>query len=437
MFLYYLRLAAISIRRNPVMSALMVAAVALGIGACMTVLTVYHSMGSDPIPAKSDVLFHVQLDNWDPNRPFGEPDEPPPQLTYLDAMALMRAGRAFRQTADTVVSLVIEPPGKDAKPILAEGRANFADFFPMFDVPFVYGTGWDRDADEAREQVAVLSRRTNDRVFGGENSVGHTLRIAGHDFRVVGVIDDWNPVPKFYDLSTGDYNQSEEVFIPFNLVVDLHLDRRGNTNCWKSPEGNGLEAFLSSECVWIQYWTELRSEDEKRDFHAFLDSYVDQQKRLGRFQRPLNNRLLDVTQWLEAQKVVMDEARMMLAVGVMFLAVCLLNTIGLLLAKFLGKAPEIGLRRALGASKRTLFVQHLVESGCIGVAGGLVGLGFTWLGLRGIVAVFGEVTARLVVLDWVMVATAIALALVSSIAAGVYPTWRACNVMPAAQLKSN
>ena len=120
----------------------------------------------------------------------------------------------------------------------------------------------------------------------------------------------------------------------------------------------------------------------------------------------------------------------------MFLAVCLLNTIGLLLSKFLSKAPEIGLRRALGASKRTLFAQYMIEAGAIGLLGGLLGLGLTWLGLQGIRVLFGEFVENLVQLDWLMVIAAIVLAILASVLAGLYPTWRACNIEPASQLKA-
>ena len=436
MFFYYLRLAVISIRKNPVLSALMVAAIGLGIGACMTVLTVNYLMSSDPIPQKSDVLYYVQLDNWDPNNAADGSNEPPDQLTYLDATALMKASQAFRQTANAATSLVIEPPGEDAKPFLVSGRGNFGSFFAMFDVPFLYGGPWDRDADDAEEQVVVLTRETNDRVFGGENSVGRNLRMAGYEFRVVGVMDTWLPMPKFYDVSTGPFDDVEEVFFPFNLIVPLELSRSGNTSCWKSPGGDGMQAFLNSECVWIQFWAELPDYEAERDYLAYLDNYVSEQKTLGRFERPLNNRVNNVTEWMEVQQVVLDDAKIVLALAVMFLIVCILNTIGLLLSKFLGKAPEIGLRRALGASKRTLLVQHLIETACIGLAGGLLGLVLTWFGLRGIQALYGGISESLVSLDWVMIGSAVALALVSSVAAGLYPTWRACSIAPAAQLKS-
>ena len=168
---------------------------------------------------------------------------------------------------------------------------------------------------------------------------------------------------------------------------------------------------------------------------AFLDAYVEQQKELGRFPRPLNNRLNDVMEWMKYQEVVDDDAQVMLGLSLLFLVVCLLNTIGLLLAKFLGKSGDIGLRRALGASRSSLFTQHMIESGLIGLGGGIIGLGLTWLGLRGIEMLFGDFVENLVGLDWVMVITAIGLAILSALLAGVYPTWRACQIAPAGQLK--
>ena len=43
--------------------------------------------------------------------------------------------------------------------------------------------------------VVVLSK-TNDKAFGGANSVGQTVRLDGHDFKVIGVLDEWAPTPK-------------------------------------------------------------------------------------------------------------------------------------------------------------------------------------------------------------------------------------------------
>ncbi len=436
MFNYYLKLGWLSLRANPLLSLLMVAAIGVGIGACMTILTVNYTMSSNPIPHKSDQLFHVQLDSWDANDPGEDGYNPPDQVTYTDAMALMNGAPAFRQIASNRSGLVLEPEGDDERPFSVDVRNTYADFFPMFEPPFLYGGGWDDTADTTREPVVVLNRELNERVFGGEDSVGRTVRMNGMNFRVVGVLDEWLPVPKFYDLTNGAFNLPEEAFIPFNLAVDQELPRNGNTNCWKPVDGDGFEAFKASECVWIQFWAEFRNDQEKADYLNWLNAYVEEQKELGRFPRPLNNRLLDVMEWLEDREVVEDDAQMMLGLSVLFLVVCLLNTIGLLLAKFMRKTGDISVRRALGARRSDLFRQHMVEAGLIGLGGGVLGLGLTWLGLRGIEVLFGEFVENLVGLDWVMMLTAIGLAIVSALVAGLYPTWRATRVMPASQLKA-
>jgi len=437
MFSYYLKLGLLSIRRNPLMSTLMIAAIAVGIGASMTIITVNYVMSGNPIPHKSDQLFYVQLDSWDPNNEDDDGFEPPDQLTYIDAMALMKANKAFRQIASNKSGLVLEPENEDERPFSVETRNTWSDFFPMFDLRFIHGDGWDDTADRNLERVVVLGKAINERVFGGENSVGRTLRLNGMDFQVVGVLDEFLPVPKFYDVTNGAFNEPEDIFIPFNVAVEYDFPRNGNTNCWKPIDGEGLDAFLRSECAWIQFWAELRNETEKQDYMAFLNAYAEQQKELGRFPRPLNNRLSDVMEWMEDQEVVEDDAQVMLGLSLLFLAVCLLNTIGLLLAKFLGKSGDISLRRALGASRSSLFIQHMIESGLIGLGGGILGLGLAWLGLRGIEMLFGEFVENLVGMDWVMVLTAIGLAILSALLAGLYPTWRACSIAPAGQLKLN
>jgi putative ABC transport system permease protein len=118
-----------------------------------------------------------------------------------------------------------------------------------------------------------------------------------------------------------------------------------------------------------------------------------------------------------------------------FLLVCLVNTIGLLLAKFLRRSSEIGVRRALGATRRAIFSQFLIEAVTVGLVGGILGLGLAWLGLW---AVRHQPTdyAALAQLDLAMLATTFGLSLLASVLAGLVPAWRACQVAPALQLKS-
>jgi putative ABC transport system permease protein len=187
----------------------------------------------------------------------------------------------------------------------------------------------------------------------------------------------------------------------------------------------------------MQMWVELRDADEKAAYEQFLDDYVMEQKKLGRFPRELNNRLSTPAEWMLNQEVVDETVSVLLALSGLFLVVCLLNTIGLLLAKVIRRSNDISLRRALGASKGALFRQYIIEAGLIGVAGGLAGIGMTWLGLRGIENLFSgyDFIQYLVTMDWSMVALAVGLSLACALGAALYPTWRACRVSPATTLR--
>ena len=437
MFNYNVKLAFKSMRRNPIMTGLMIAAIAVGIGVSMTTLTVYYLMSGNPIPEKSDVLFAVTMDSWNPLRPFDDdyPDRGPHQLTFHDAERLIAIGKGKRQTAMFESSMIIEPVDPDELPFEAAARVTFADFFPMFDVPFLYGSSWDRSADAAAEPVVVLTRELNERLFGGENSIGNRLTMEGTQFLVVGVIDTWEPTPRFYDPINGAFQDVNEMFVPFNLTRVLELGSSGSDWGWKSEDITSFEQWLNSESVWVQYFTELDSARDRDEYVAHLDAYVNEQKRLGRFERPLNNGIHDVTEWMEYHEVVANDTKVLVGLSFLFLTVCLLSTIALLLTKFVSKKGETSLRRALGASRRVIFNQQIVEVAIIGFLGGLIGLSLAGLGLQGIKYLY-DATAGLARLDWVMAFTAIAIAVISSMIAGLYPAWRVCRIPPAAQLKT-
>ncbi len=123
----------------------------------------------------------------------------------------------------------------------------------------------------------------------------------------------------------------------------------------------------------------------------------------------------------------------MLIIGGLFLVVSSVNLIGILLGKFLARAPEVGVRRALGASRGSVFVQHIVECEVIGLLGGAIGIGLSALVLRVINRWFDNQFAFQ--LDVPMVLTAVVLALVAGLIAGLYPSWRICRVAPANYLK--
>ncbi len=433
---YYIWLAARSLRSSPWLSALMVIAIALGIGAFMTCYAIFHAMAGNPIPHKSDALYAVRLDNWSPDQPYDEPNVPPSQMTYRDARFLAEAGKARYQTAMFRVGMAVQPDNPDIKPLFSVGRLTYSDFFPMFEPPFLYGGPWTREQDAARSPVIVLSRELNEQVFGGEDSVGRKLRLDGETYTIVGVLDTFDPLPRYYDVINGSaFGDADEYYMPFTLNDHLQKRSMGDNSCWKNPPEDTYQGFLDSECVWVGYWVQLDSRAERDAYQDFLDNYVREQKTLGRFERPLNNRLDDVMSWLEAQRVVADDAHIQLGLSFAFLVVCLLNTVGLMLAKFLRRSGEVGVRRALGASRAQVFWQYLAESGLLGVGGAAAGVGLAWLGLAVVRKVSPDM-AVLTRLDAGLLLFALLVSVVAALLAGLYPAWRACRVAPATQLKT-
>ncbi|HEX4023908.1 MAG TPA: ABC transporter permease [Steroidobacteraceae bacterium] len=438
MFGYYLGLALRSLRRNPVLTALMIIAIAVGIGASMTMLTIFRAASGNPIPQKSSQLFVPQIDNFGP-QPNSLPqnqDRLPPDLTYTDALALMRSHRAVRQAAMYATSLSIIPPDPDQIPIQVNARATYGDFFPMFQVPFEYGGPWSGAEDDAHAAVVVLTRALNDRLFGGVNSIGRTLTINDQPYRVIGVAGDWQPSPRFYDLGQDRYSGVDQLFLPFTRAIEQQMQTAENFNCDAHGPGQGWDGILHSNCIWIEFWAELPTGRDATGYRTFLHNYAADQRQNGRFHWPPHVALRDVAQWLAYNHVVPPTVSTLTSISFAILVVCLLNATGLMLAKFMARAGGVGVRRALGANRPAIFAQCLVEAGVIGLAGGIIGVGLTKLGLVSSRPVLPEDFAVLTRLRGSDVLIAVAVAILAALLAGLYPTWRASQVEPARQLKA-
>jgi putative ABC transport system permease protein len=452
-FKHDLKMAFRSLRRNPYLSVLMICALAVGITASMIAITLYHARSGHPIPWKDETLFTVTLDirDADPDQGFTRhPEYPPWQLTYQDAHALYASEIPIRTVMMFKASQVVTPDREGVKPFGVIMRVTTADFFGAFDVPFLFGSGWSRTEDDAPGAVVVLSKFMNDKLFGGANSVGREVVLGGHSYRVLGVIGAWMPRPKYYDPNNGTFDIPEDVFMPFGWMQALKLSTAGNTNCvTKRAHVTSFESLLNEECVWLQYWVEFRSPADRDRYQTFVDNYANDARTHDRFPRKNNNRIVNVTTWLGMWDVVGDESRVQVVLGLVFLGVCILNTLGLMLAKFLSAAPIAGLRRALGASRADIIRQHLIEVMVVGVLGGAAGLLLT---LGGLAVLKGWLYSDLLVgsdnpdrvalvqafvhMDVSVILLAVGLSLLTGVLAGLYPAYRIGRLAPATFLKT-
>ncbi|HET7562588.1 MAG TPA: ABC transporter permease [Rhodanobacteraceae bacterium] len=433
MFSYYLGLAWRSMRRSPVLTALMVVAIGLGIGASMTMITVLHVMSGDPLPGLSAKLYVPMLDPRPASDGKAAPDDVPDGFTWPDAMNLLRAQRADGQAAMAQGIAAVHPEHAGEGAFFVPGEYATSEFFSMFGVRFHAGAGWTAQQDEARARVVVLSRKLDQRLFGDATGIGRTVRLNDTDFRVIGVLDGWNPQPVFYRQARHQvFGEADQFFLPLQTGLDVHMPIDGHTSCW----GDDNAGQLSDKCTWVQVWVKLDNPVKALAYHGYLVNYWHDQQAHGRFPRKQSPpRLHGLMAWLAHEHIVPDELSMQTWLAIGFLIVCMLSVVALLLAKFLRRSGEISVRRAMGARRRDVFMQFGVESALIGVAGGLLGIGIAQLGLWSI-RQRPDGYAQLAQMNVSMLLTTVVLAIVASVLAGLLPAWRACLVPPALQLKT-
>jgi putative ABC transport system permease protein len=430
-----------SSRRSKALTALVVALLAFGVSACMVSYAVFRATTSDPIPSRSSVLYVPQIDNAGPAHNVD--GKPPDMLSYTDAVALWQAAKAKRQALVFSTRWGVESNDPSIPALSMAGDAVTADFFGMFEVPFRFGGGWSANDDTRHASVVVISRALNEKLFGGRNSVGKDLRLDGKAFQVAGVLDDWNPRPRFFDVATmgtqSAFDDAGDVYIPFTRATDMKKDIRF-PDCSADPgdpDPRNWDAYLHSECDRITAWVELSTAADVARYRDYLQGYAREQQRLGRFAWPPNVGLHGLIHWMDYLQITPTASSLSMLVSASFLLIVLVNVVGLMLARFMRRAPEIGIRRALGASRTAVYRQFLIEGASIGLVGGLLGTILTMLALWGIGGLFEPAIARLVHVDASLVGLTVVVSIAATVIAAVYPTWRAAQTEPAWQIKIN
>jgi len=278
-----LRLAALSIRSNPFVSAIIVAVIAIGIATSVTAITLYHAKAGNPIWWKNDVLYRVMLDSRPAPRgvdtsPHAE--YPPFTLIYQDAEALYRSNIPKGSAMMVVGVGPVDVSGPERSPLEKSARLTTRDFFSLFDVPFLYGSAWTKSDDESQAPVVVISRALSERLFGNGDTVGRSLNFSGQRFQVIGVIDQWQPLPRFYDVGRS-FSPSDGLYIPFRWIESLsNLEFPGF--CARTQTSvTAFKDLATADCTFVNLWVELSDTTQYEAYMRFLDNYAREQQPQG------------------------------------------------------------------------------------------------------------------------------------------------------------
>jgi len=417
--LYNLRLVGKSLRRDPWFTVVMVLSQALSVSIFVTALTTaqrYTNTGEVP----GDV-FRVegQRDNTLMRFYGGSQFEIFGEFTanYVTVPMVHTLAATGLATASTVnfVAVMVGGPA-DRAPDRLPARFCDADMFQLLNVDFRYGGPFTRADERAAPPapVVVLSDLLNEKLYGGADSVGRTLRIAGRDFRVVGVMRRRTGRMSLLDYGVPPESMAN-VVIPFAFADQL---RPVPWISWPpAPAGAGWRTIADSASGVTEYWVRLPSEEARTRFAAALSGVGPQwklhsaQEIARRFSKPP------------------PPYRVFVILTLVVMEVSVINLMRMLLAKATSRAAEIGIHRALGAGRNVIFSRQLLEGVLVSMVGSGLGVVLAVPTVSMFDRLIPDMPIRLAVTPTV-VGIALLICLLAGLVSGIYPAWRIASVPP-------
>jgi putative ABC transport system permease protein len=433
MFLYQLRLVVQGLRRHPGRSLAIVVGLALA-GAMWTFGVCRYLRHHGPYPALSPHLHQVDVAHQETpaiTRLHGNTHTTAgwathTRISFPEYQALQGSGIPTRETATFRARLLASNPEASGPAALAQlVRARFvgADFFPLFELPLQRGRGFTAAEDADNETVVVIGHRLNQRLFAGADSVGRSVLLEGRRFRVVGIVAGDQPVRPTWEIAAMDRDQ-DAIYLPFRWFHPLRA--RPETLVYQSPAGPRYDDLLRSDALFVSFWVELPTAERRAAFRAFLDD------RLGGKGRSYV--LRNFAEWTAAFTLPGTRIAFLSLLSGLLLVVAGFSVSRLLLATSITRRGEIGVHRALGASRGILFVGQMLEAAVLSFVAALLGvaLALPYMALFNRVVADVDIPVQLTGTTFLIGA---GVAFVTGLGSALYPAWRVARTPPTLRLE--
>jgi putative ABC transport system permease protein len=325
-----------------------------------------------------------------------------PVLKFEDVEAIAREIPAVKQVAPMQFALDLDVKYRDntVSPSVIGVSANWTE---VRGEDIALGAGISAEDVASLARVVVIGQDVRQSLFPDEDPIGKTLRIADVPFQVKGIL-----APR--GVGPGGASMDNTMIIPVTTASRRLFNRD----------------YLTSAIA--QLHDPMQSVTAIRDISALL------RERHGI--APGAEDDFTVTS-PEAQVAMVTDVGSTLGkvlTGVAIIATLIGGTVimSLMLIAVSERRKEIGVRRAVGASRRDILVQFLVEAAVVSLLGGLLGVA---LGLGG--TLLATTLANLPpAIQWPAVAGAVVLSVGVGLVFGLQPAWRAANVDPIQALRA-
>jgi len=289
------------------------------------------------------------------------------------------------------------------------------EFWEVYQFDFIEGKAYNKQQITNADKVAVISLDARDKYFGeGSKALGKYLEANNTKYKVIGVVKS-APYLDAYSFS--------DVYLPYtisNKDLTSH-DLTGSFSCTILADSPSDIPAIKEE--FNQMVEKLPRPDKVMDIvNSFADSYA------GGFIRSV-----------AGGGVNSGAVKFYLFMGLFIFLFMLLPTINLVninISRIMERSSEIGVRKAFGASTKTLTFQFIVENMILTFIGGILGLVFSMIVIYFINA--SQITPHLELhINLTVLFFGLCACIVFGLFSGVYPAWRMSKLNVVTAIKSN
>jgi len=266
------------------------------------------------------------------------------------------------------------------------------------------GYFFSEEENRASRRVAVLGQTVVNNLFNGANPVGESIRIGKIPFEIIGVMES-----KGVDLN--GFDQDDQIFIP----VKTALRRVFNLSYINSISVQAIDPEKMAEAE--QHIRELLRE----------------RHRLNKREQPDDFTIQSQTDLLDTQRETTDTFTMLItSIAGISLLVGGIGILAIMLIAIRERTNEIGLRMAVGASRKEISIQFVIESAILSIGGGILGI---FIGIV-VALIIAAGTKWATSISFTSILYSFGFSLLIGLFFGVYPARKAARLDPIVALRS-